>query len=1395
LSQPGSVINAGNLAVGEGHNITLLGGSVISTGQLTAPGGNITVAAVPGENLVRISQPGHLLSLEIQPISDTDVGSQGFAPLPQNFSVLSLPQLLTGGSADSITAMTVNSDGRVVLAGSGIEVENGDVVAKELTAQTAALSAEHNLTLVESQLRTTGDLNLLAQDTVLVRDSVANPFAAHAGGNLYIQGNQAVDILALNHLSQTPFVSGGNLSLVSNGIISGDAHFTSGGNISILNLDGGGGNLFSLYDPIYVVGNDYIHPGGSYTGAALKVQAGGNITFNGNITINNPDTTFIGAAPGTDEFLLGSSRSLILRAGGTIQVGDINTDNAGSDAGSVILEAARDISTGRISAISTSTTNILGMGGTITVIAGGNLTVAGNVASFSQTTGNIDSLSQTNGGGDITLQANGDILIQNCVQGFICIESFTPVGSSGDITLISKEGTIDTSAGSLNASAGGSGTPGNITLQARGDITTSDLLARGESATAGSAGNMTIVSTEGSIKTNARSIGTSGRLDANSPNQNGGVITLTAAGNIITSDILSNGQQDGGAIMLISGGTIDTSAGLINAAGGVNGGDITLFAPSNIATGEITTFLSGFSGNSGSITITSSDANIDTSAGALITASAFGTGGTITIDAAGSITTAKIDAFSFSNTGGAISLTAPNSIITNGDIKTNNNSIIFDGPVTLAGNTAVTISGSGDITFKNTVDGAQNLDLNAETGIVQFDNTVGGSTPLNNLRILGNLNITNPTGVNITTVNDIIAENITSPGGISLTSNSRDITTGILDSSTFSNSGNITLKAPGTISVSQINAQSFGIGSGGNVDITAKRFQATGFFLDQNGVDASISTAGGDGGTVIIRHEGAGIIPFIVGNADTNGTEGAITRGNATPENTISPTQEYYPTHKQDAERIQIISIPEAPPLPPDPNPLPPAPTPSAGTGSNTNPLQALALLIGDILGSQTQINQDPNTGDYRFRWRIPDGQILSVNAPASGLPINQPDDLVSSIDKAFEEQFEKYFGKNITDETVTAESLRDTLKTIETQTGKSPVVVYARSLPDALELVLVLPEGPPIRKLIPEANAAALRETLTKFNNTITDTLRPRAYRASAQQLYQWMIAPIEQDLEDLNIDTLIFCLDAGLRQIPMAALHDGQQFLVEKYSLGSIPSFSLTNSRYQVLKDAQVLGMGGSQFQQLPALPGVPVELEVITKQLWPGESFLDEQFTLNNLKAQRQRQPFEIIHLATHATFQSGNPSNSYIQLWDTQLQLDQLRQLGWYLPPQVELLTLSACQTAVGDVQAELGFAGLAVEAGVKSALASLWNVSDEGTLALMSEFYRQLSLPDVTIKAEALRQAQIAMLKGQLHVEDGQLKGVGQLGSIPLPPELANRGNKDFSHPYYWAAFTMIGSPW
>lgn len=1401
LSQPGSIINAGNLAVQPGQNLMLLGGSVVSTGQLTASGGNITVAAVPGNSLVRISQPGHLLSLEIEASTGQSL----------SFNPLDLPTLLTGSGG--------NVQG----------VENGDVVVRNINSQTATLSAVNNLTLVESQLQTTGDFNLLAGNSVKIRDSVTNPFIAHAGGNLYIQGNQGIDILALNH-PQTPFISGGNLTLVSDGIISGDAHFASGGSFSMLNLLGKPGNFVSLYDPIIRANGDVTF--GDYVGASLKVEATGSIS-GGNITITGPDVS--GSIPISDPdfFDLTTSRAVILRAGlpsvtpinfpgnaagrtfqptvsslppgsievgniitgitglgnsrsgpitlnatGNIQTGDLRSDDFnGGDAAPISLTAGGNILTGSLTAI---TTDLINNGGNITLNSGGSITVKGNIGSWSA----------INNGGDITFKAKGNIFI-DCSD--VCFESFTgglqnspPLqGNSGNVTLISENGSILVTGTSLviNTANFGLGKSGAIYLEAFSDITIGKLDTSTQSGTPGS---ITLRSTAGSINTS----GGQRILNSFSKDGSGADILLEAFKDITTGSIDTSGKLNAGNISIrSSNGGINTIAGTLNAAGGVNGGDIILEALNNIETAKITTFLSGFRGNSGNISAISSNGNIDTSQGALLTSSAGGTGGDILLDAARSIISDQINARSFSSTGGSINLRARESITTNRDIATNNNNINFEGAVNLGQNVNFNIFGTGDITFNNTVDEQKNLTLSTGNGNIFFQDRVGGSTPLNNLLIQGNV-APNPTNINITTINNITTNNITSPGGITLNSG-RNITTGILNSSASGNGGNVTLNAPGNISVNQINTQSLVNGTGGNVNITSNSFQATNTFTDQNNLNASISTAGKvDGGSIIITHGGDGVTPFIVGDASINGTAGAITRGNTAPIQIISPTQEYLFTHKQDADRIQIISVPPAPTPLPDPNPLSGI---QPDRKTSLDPVQDLAFLVGDIIGAKTQVNQNPLTGDYKLGWQIPNYIPLTLNVPPVGLPINQSDDLITSIDKQFEEQYEGYYGENFTDEKVNGQMLRDVLKTIKNQTGKSPVVLYAQSFSENLRLVLVTPEEQYFFQNIPDAKQAVLNNTIKELREAVRDKSGSLSYHKSSEKLYQWLIKPFESKLEKLGIDTLIFSMDAGMRHIPMAALWDGKKHLIEKYSLGSVPSISLTNTRYKPWKDSQILAMGAETFTDKPRLPAVPMELNVITKQLkWQGISFLNEEFTYDKLNYYKAQNQFKIIHLATHAEFQDGDASNSYIQLWDKKLLLDELRTLRWNQGPQVELLVLSACNTALGNINAEMGFAGLAVRTGVKSALGSLWYVDDGGTQALMSGFYHYLSKEGVNIKAEALRQAQIAMLQGKLRIENDQLVG---LDGISLPIKMKGVKHKKFVHPYYWAGFTLVGSPW
>ena len=276
----GAIINAGELETG--GNLTLVGGTVASTGQLSAPEGEIAVSTVPGVDAegnlaaVQLGEGGQISGQEMQPLTG---GSN-----QTETSTLSWSELAADGGDE--TGLTVNEQGKVELSESDTIVSPGDIALNQLIAQGAKLSATENMILEESQLGTVGDLTLLAQDTVRVRDSVANPFIAAAGGELLVQGDRAVDIFALKHPDSGLF-AGGELVLRSANPINGDAHYWSGGNFRIEQLDESLGDLTSLYDPIIRSLGDVSFD--FYYGASLHILAGGQVDI-GAVFITEPET-------------------------------------------------------------------------------------------------------------------------------------------------------------------------------------------------------------------------------------------------------------------------------------------------------------------------------------------------------------------------------------------------------------------------------------------------------------------------------------------------------------------------------------------------------------------------------------------------------------------------------------------------------------------------------------------------------------------------------------------------------------------------------------------------------------------------------------------------------------------------------------------------------------------------------------------------------------------------------------------------------------------------------------------------------------------------------------------------------------------------------------------------
>ncbi len=1016
-------------------------------------------------------------------------------------------------------------------------------------------------------------------------------------------------------------------------------------------------------------------------------------------------------------------------------------------------------------------------------------------------------------GGQLSINAAGDITVTEQVFR----NSF--FGKGGNIDIVSG-GEIDTTQGEIYSfSANGKG--GNVTLEATGNINTGLIISSGINQ----GGNIRIVSETGTINTTANGSipqtiidvdadvtseevaktfqAEEANLDAYAPEGSGGNIILEAQGNIITGDISSFGD--------------------------IQSGDVTLTSQNgNINTGVI--FSTTENGSSGNIKLDAFNGNIDINH--IATHSTLGTGGKIKLNSSGSITINNMASFGEQGSGN-VNLQSQNSTINTQSIQTLSpsgrsgnitlNTYSISGDIKTANLTISGETGAGQISIK-AADGSvitQDLESSSSSGSAGGVNIESGEDITTGNQTVeageGDANISNNAEGDINTGNQTAsAEN----GNATVNNNAgEDITTGNQIVEAGEGDANISNNAEGNISVGNQTA----IAENGNASINnnAGGDINTGnqTAIAENGNAAINNIAGGEvttgERTIISDNRNARINEttteeMIVDEQtlNSNNAESIIDNINSSPTNNQvgegfnqnQPSQNSVTTSNftasnsvfyQPQEVTQNLTEPQSPITTQNPE------RPQNLTNEFQNSVSAINRQnIVSIIENHPQPSQN-HSNDNKVDAKTETQEIMNgINTINNAVMTVFSIKALAALEQSRNSEFSSYFGEHLSNSITSTDNFREVLSEIQKQTGNRSAVVYVTALPNQLDLVIFTADGDPLHQTIPKVNRDELLTVVQEFRS---DLVNPRyrnsnKYLKSAQQLYQWIIAPIESELKAANIDTLLFSMDTGLRSLPIAALHDGQQFLIEKYSLTLIPSVSLMDTRYRSLQNTEVLGMGASQFEEFSPLPAVPIELETITQNLWQGNAFLEEEFTRENLIKQRQNYSYPIIHLATHGEFKAGDASNSYIQLWgEEKLRLDQLRELGWD-KPAVELLVLSACRTALGDEQAELGFAGLAVQAGVKSALASLWYVSDEGTLGLMTEFYTYLN--DVKIKAEALRQAQLAMIRGEILIEEGELRSSNSRGAkVKLPIEMQQITNANLSHPYYWSGFTMIGSPW
>jgi CHAT domain-containing protein/Tfp pilus assembly protein PilF len=327
---------------------------------------------------------------------------------------------------------------------------------------------------------------------------------------------------------------------------------------------------------------------------------------------------------------------------------------------------------------------------------------------------------------------------------------------------------------------------------------------------------------------------------------------------------------------------------------------------------------------------------------------------------------------------------------------------------------------------------------------------------------------------------------------------------------------------------------------------------------------------------------------------------------------------------------------------------------------------------------------------------------------------------------------------------------------------AKTAVVVYPILLPDRIELLASLPNG--LKRILVPVEAEALTEEVRQFRRRL-EKRTTREFLPHAQKLYDWLIRPLEADLAAFPIDTLVFVPDGALRTIPMAALYDGKQFLIAKYAVAITPSLSLSDPRPIKRDGMKVLAVGVTEaVQGFSALPNVSAELAAL-QSLLGSKTLVDREFLAANLEKKLKEEQFSIVHVASHGEF-GNDVENTFLLTFDDKLSLDRLNQMVGvfrFRDDPLELLTLSACDTAAGDDRAALGLAGIAIKAGARSALATLWNINDEATVDLVVDFYRELKNPVIS-RAVALQRAQLKLIE-----------------------------NPRYEHPGYWSAFLMINN--
>lgn len=434
-----------------------------------------------------------------------------------------------------------------------------------------------------------------------------------------------------------------------------------------------------------------------------------------------------------------------------------------------------------------------------------------------------------------------------------------------------------------------------------------------------------------------------------------------------------------------------------------------------------------------------------------------------------------------------------------------------------------------------------------------------------------------------------------------------------------------------------------------------------------------------------------------------------------------------------------------------------------AATGQLDNAIASYRQAASTLQPIRAEVEQtspeDANAGHESVRplfFELADLLLQRASRSGDGKPAEG--DLFSARDtiEAYKTaELRDYFKDDCVD------SVRSRLTTFD-RLSPDTVVIYPIMFSSRLELLVSLPSG--LKRTSVPVTAERLTQEIRTFRRLV-EKRTTREYLPHAQRLYDWLLRPLEPDLSQPQITTLVFVPDSALRTIPLAALHDGSSFLVNKFALATTPGLTLTDPHPLNRDKLRFLTVGLTKsVQGFPPLPYVADEVESI-QRFYKGDQLMNNAFQSSRLERALREGGYGGLHIATHGKF-STDIHDSFLLTFDgrmTMQGLDQLIGLFRFRQDPLELLTLSACQTGVGDDRAALGLAGVALKAGARSALATLWFINDEASATLISEFYRQLRNPALS-KAVALQHAQLKLLSDRI-----------------------------YEHPAYWSPFLLLNN--